>query len=378
MCKASSTLDRRNFLIGGVAAGSLLSACRTAIPIAGDMPRRPFIDRLGEAPIGGGYRQQGFFVWGGSAVEGEDGRYHLFASRWNVEVGFWSWLTNSQIVRASSDSPLGPFRFEEVVLPERDRTYFDAMMTHNPTILSHEGVYYLFYTGTTYEFEKPKVEGDLTREQYFATRWNQRIGLATSRSVFGPWIRADEPLLEPRPGKWDSLMTTNPAPAIREDGSILLVYKSSNGDQAPLLLGVASAPGPAGPYTRLSDTPIKLRRTPSSSPDASIEDAFVWWNGLNYEMILKDLLGEVSGIDGVGIHATSSDGVVWTASDPLLAYDKTIRWDDGTVTKQANFERPQLLIENGKPTHLYAATGNGVSQFQFEGETWNVAIPLKY
>jgi len=67
-----------------------------------------------------------------------------------------------------------------------------------------------------------------------------------------------------------------------------------------------------------------------------------------------------------------------------LAYSRTIRWDDGTVTGQCAAERPQLLIENGEPTHLYLATAAGPEQAPMRGHdcyqtlehTWNMVIPL--
>ncbi|WP_347840351.1 hypothetical protein [uncultured Draconibacterium sp.] len=37
---------------------------------------------------------------------------------------------------------------------------------------------------------------------------------------------------------------------------------------------------------------------------------------------------------------------------------------------------PFLLIENGVPTHLFAATGNGPKGWKFD-KTWNMLIPLK-
>ena len=41
-----------------------------------------------------------------------------------------------------------------------------------------------------------------------------------------------------------------------------------------------------------------------------------------------------------------------------------------------HFERPFLLIENGKPTHLFAATGTGPKAWQFD-RAWNMVIPFR-
>ena len=77
---------------------------------------RPFIERIKPAPKLAAFRLDDYWVWCGSAIQGEDGRYHLFASRWPKTVSFFHWATNSEVVRAASDTPKGPYRFEEVVL----------------------------------------------------------------------------------------------------------------------------------------------------------------------------------------------------------------------------------------------------------------------
>jgi hypothetical protein len=75
---------------------------------------------------------------------------------------------------------------------------------------------------------------------------------------------------------------------------------------------------------------------------------------------------------------SSKDGAVWKLSNPIKAYSRRIRWDDDTETVQGSFERPQLLIENGVPTHLYAATGDGPGGFDNTTKTWTMVIPLKH
>ena len=54
------------------------------------MPR-PFSDRILPAPKTPAFQMDGYWVWCGSAIKGEDGRYHLFASRWPKTVSFFHW-----------------------------------------------------------------------------------------------------------------------------------------------------------------------------------------------------------------------------------------------------------------------------------------------
>ncbi len=187
----------------------------------------------------------------------------------------------------------------------------------------------------------------------------------------------DAPIIQPRPGKWDASITSNPSPVVLPDDSVYLLYKSSSKDhRPPLLLGAAlSNTGYKGPYKRLSNEPV-FKFHNSQNMDNDVEDPFVWWAGNRFELIMKDRFGHICGEEGGGIHATSKDGIKWKLSNPVKAYSRTIKWNDGTTTRQANFERPFLLFENGKPTHLFAATGTGPKLYDVD-RTWNMVIPLR-
>jgi hypothetical protein len=336
----------------------------------------PINARLLPAPVNGGYCEEDYFIWCGSCVKGEDGRYHLFASRWRKELGFGvHWLFNCEIVRAASPVPEGPYRFEEVVLGRRDRGFFDGMNQHNPHIQYWNGTYYLYYMGTTYGGPIPGP-GDAVSSERGTEVWNnKRIGLATSQSVFGPWERSDEPILLPRLGQWDGTVTTNPAVAILADGRTYMIYKSREYSGSTLQLGVAVAERPSGPFERLSDHPILN----FSDPDKHVEDPFLWHDGERFHLLIKDdskngsegLTGEW----GAGVYATSTDCLDWKIHSEPKAYSRTVAWDDGTVKEMCNLERPYLLFEDGFPTHLFAATGTGTRAWDFT-HTWNMVIPL--
>ncbi len=336
-----------------------------------------FIDRLLPAPKNGGFRDDRYWIWGSSVIKGEDGKYHMFASRWSKDVGFGNWVSNSEVVRAVSDTPLGPYSFQEVVLPARGPEFFDGMCTHNPRIVRYRDKYLLYHFGTTYDFPMPDKENPDISEDNWALAWmNKRIGLAISDSIYGPWERSDKPVIEPRPGHWDASITSNPAPAVDEKtGNILLMYKSSaDGLIPPLLLGVSMADSPRGEYRRLSEEPVFRFETPDNKY-IDVEDPYIWWTGKRYEAIIKDRSGEICGEEGGGVHAWSPDGIQWMLFDKLKAYSRNILWEDGTRTVQNHFERPFLLIEDGQPTHLFAAVGEGPKAWNFEN-TWNMVIPL--
>lgn len=334
-----------------------------------------FIDKLLPAPKHGGFYMDDYWIWDPSVVKDEKGKYHMFASRWSKKYGFENWVTNSEIVRAISDVPEGPYVFQEVVLSARGNSFFDGRATHNPRIVKSQDYYVLYYFGTTYTHESPRY-GESVEHIWHDAWMNKRIGIAYSRSLEGPWVRASQPVINPRRGEWDSSITSNPSPVVLPDGRVYLVYKSSkHNSQPPLLLGAAIADDFKGPYSRLSNEPIFSFHS-DNNQDNDVEDPFVWWNGHRFELIMKDRFGHICGEEGGGVHAISSDGIHWTLSNPVKAYSRKILWDDGDTTLQANFERPFLLFEGDKPTHLFAATGSGSSAYTFD-KTWNMVIPLK-
>ncbi len=190
---------------------------------------KPMIERLLPAPLNGGFQMENYWVWCGSVVKGEDGRFHMFASRWPKHLPMHpGWLVASEVVRAVSDIPEGPYEFQEVVLPARGAEYWDGRSTHNPSIMKHGDTYLLYYTGMTYPFDDvlPDEPFDLQDPRTIVARSNKRIGIATAKSVLGPWERKDQPILHTRPGKFDSFLTSNPAPCVHDNGSVLLIYKA--------------------------------------------------------------------------------------------------------------------------------------------------------
>lgn len=348
----------------------------------------PFIQKIGEVPVGGGFRMPGYWVWCMSVVRGDDGQYHGFASRWSDTLSFRHWVTSSEIVHCTSPTPEGPYTFRDVVLPARGAQFWDGKMTHNPTIHKIGNKYALFYIGTRYGYDAAQIK-TLSREQHNEARSQQRIGCALADSPWGPWQRADRPILEPRPGEWDAFMTTNPAVSVRPDGGVLLLYKSAKHETGLLKIGVAGASHPGGPYQRLSEQPVldydekKGDDTWNGKDRKHVEDPYVWWNGRHYEAILKDMNGTLGGEFGAGVHATSPDGIQWSLSENPQAYSCTVRWSDGHIRQMAAFERPQLLFHDGKPTHLFVATGNPKTpnthwmKGGFAGDTWNMVVKLK-
>lgn len=329
-----------------------------------------------DAPVEGGFRMDGYWVWCGSVVE-QDGKYHMFASRWPKHLPMHpGWVVHSEIVRAISDKPEGPYQFEEVVLPARGAEYWDGRATHNPFIMKHKDTYILFYMGSTNPFPDIVEGDDITFKdpRTVVCMANKRIGIATSKSVYGPWERKDKPILDTKPSTYYDFLVSNPSAVIEEDGSTLLVFKGrkyeDNGMGKRQTLGVAKAPHYEGPYKVVVDEPI------FDTNKYHLEDPFIWKSENGYEMIAKDMDGNACGEKHGGIHAYSVDGVKWKLKDNPLAYSRYIKWDDGKILNMGSFERPFLLFQDGFPTHIFAATADGPGCFTRASNTWNMVVPI--
>ena len=321
------------------------------------------------------------WVWGSSVVVGEDGRYHMFASRIPRHLPFHpGWMIASEIVRASSDSPEGPYHFEEIVLSARGAEYWDGRSAHNPRIVKHEGKYILFYMGSTHPFEDVESVSQLTLDSKWCitARSNKRIGIAVSDCVSGPWERMDTPILTTRPDSFYSFLTSNPAPVIEEDGKVFLIFKSRcyEGNQhGEMNIGLAVASHYKGPYNVVNEAPLFSREQ-----FGVIEDPFLWKDSDGFHLLAKDQHGTIGKEKGGGILAHSPDCLNWTLDEHPIAYSKEIQWKEGGHQYLGNMERCSGLIENDELTHLFFAVWEGKGGFsnpEPDDISWNMSVPLE-
>ena len=318
-----------------------------------------------------------YYVWDCSVIKA-DGKYHMFSSRWPKEMGFgWNWLFNAEVIHCVSDTPEGPYKFVNVALPRRGREYFDGMNTHNTSIHYHDGKYYLYYMGTTYGGEIPSHMDEIP-EQYFWETWNRkRIGVAVADDINGEFVRRDMPLLEPRDcTHWDCTMTTNPTVAILPDGKTYMIYKSRSAFGKSIQLGIAVADSPDGKFERLSEEPI----LEFDYDNFHIEDPFLWYDRTENKfcLIAKNESDAVTGECRSGFYAQSDDCIHFEIAPNPKAYSRKIKWQDGREAEQVNLERPSLLFDdNGEPTHLFCASGNGEQPYLFKENTYIVCMKLE-
>ena len=285
------------------------------------------------------------------------------------------WPTNSEIVHASADTAEGPYRLEDTSLPCRGPAFRDGMATHNPCIREFGGRYFLYYVATTFTFPQPTPDHPIrfrespVESALWRAAWEtKRTFLAEADVPEGPWRRTGTPLLETRPGKWDSMIISNPSVAIREDGYTLLIYKSRRHWEAPFELGLAHASHPSGPFERIGDEPAF---------PLHCEDPSLWWEDGRFHVIMKDFSGQYCGVPYGGVYASSPDGSTWQLGDPPLAYTRTIHWTDGSSSTHGNVERAGVLVDGGRSTHLLFAITAGPERYPVTPRTRSIVIPLR-
>jgi len=311
-----------------------------------------FNDRLQPLTENNIFKSDDYFNWCSSILKGEDGKYHLFYSRWPKKYTFFSWLTHSEIAHAVAESPSGPWEYKETVLQSRGKGHWDAITAHNPKIKKFGDTYYLYYISTNLG-DNAYTEEELietARVGYSHPNWkahlrpNQRTGVAVANSLNGPWTRMDQPLLEPS-GPITTL-TVNPAIAQGEDGKYYLIVKGDKPNDTGFVRNqaVALSNSPTGPFEIQPKAVID---------DMDTEDMSVW-----YDAGRKRFYGVFHAHHFVGM-IQSTDGINWSKASAYEIQKKRIPMADGTTLLPDRMERPFLYQEAGEPQVLSMAVKKG-------------------
>ena len=283
-----------------------------------------------------GFQMEGYHIWCGSPIQGEDGRFYLFASRWPEETLFpQGYMHHSEIVLAVTDDLSKPFQYEKTIIGKRERTYWDGEMAHNPQILKVNGEYLLFYIGSP--------DGQME---------TRAIGMARAASLTGEWHRPDHPIALPP-------NANNPAVCQGPDGCLYMAFRDGK-----LRMSVAKAAHPDAPFEVIAFDLF---------PGIRLEDPFLFYRDGHFEMLAEDNQAVMTGHSRWGAQLCSQDGVHWEKMQPVIAYSHTLSYQDGTQIQALRRERPQLLFDqNGKAVALF----NGVLA---EGKnTWNFVQPIDH
>jgi hypothetical protein len=327
-----------------------------------------FAAMLQPVPATAKFSDPNFNIWCGSAVKGDDGKFHLFYSRWPRKLGHLAWVTHSEIAHAVSDSPFGAWKHHDVALPARGTNFWDGSCTHNPTVIRVGSKFYLYYMGNY-------GDGMLGKSLNWTHRNHQRIGVAVADSPNGSWMRFDRPVLDisSDTNAPDALMTSNPSVAVRPDGGVLMVYKAVAMKGKPPFGGpvshlVATADNPLGPFTK---HPRKIFG--AEGVMFAAEDPFVWRGSDRYWAVVKDNAGHFTKRGYSLALWESADGFDWKLAKHPLVTTPEVTWADGRKQKLDALERPQLLFDNDQPVALLCAAADAKGR---DG-SYNIQMPLK-
>jgi hypothetical protein len=244
-----------------------------------------------------------YCYWDGQIIKAPDGKYHMFASRWDQARGHSGWM-DSVAVHAVSDNVYGPYEDKGLCFP-------DSMggRGHNVTaiVLPNDQGYAIFVSET-----RPGA-------------------VFVSKSLDGPWTMKGQITVEGQPN-WRA---SNVSVMIRPDGDYMIVPRNGQ------VMISKAADGILGPYKVVG--PAYPRGIPN------LEDPVVWHSGGVYHIVVN------SWSTRTAYHLTSKDGKTnWINRG--LAYDPRkdfVRYTDGTVNHWDKAERPGVLLENG---HVVAFT----------------------
>jgi hypothetical protein len=193
-------------------------------------------DDCGQADLlpyrdGDGYINSSAASWGGRPVYDEASKtWHLFATEIAHRCPLILFMNDSSVIRAEADSPTGPYRRKETVLPP---------FHHNPTIIgpTPDGYFLIFSIGNTNTQDEQipcehAVPADCDRTHSFCRgshmpNSNGRINMAYSKSIRGPWR---EKVILPydadnNASAWNC-ENNNPTATVLANGTIFLVYRA--------------------------------------------------------------------------------------------------------------------------------------------------------
>lgn len=246
--------------------------------------------------IENGLEDRDWSYWGGNALLGTDGKYHLFVCRWREDSqrGHHEW-SRSLVVHAVADQSTGPYRVKDTI-----------GSGHNPEAFQLKDGRFVIYVIN---------------------------GCYIADSIHGPWQRHKFEF-NPRDRRIIEGLS-NLSFARREDGTFLMVCRGG---------GIWFSETGVSPYHQVTD------RRVYPPVAGNFEDPVVWRTSIQYHMIVNDWRGRIA------YYLRSKDGINWKV-EPGEAYLPGIaKYEDGTVVDWFKCERIKVLQdEHGRAMQAHFA-----------------------
>jgi hypothetical protein len=309
--------------------------------------------------------------WCGSAIR-EGDAYHFFGSGMTGTCSLHNFATNSMSMRATSSSPEGPYKFEEVVLPP---------FHHSTAIKRGIDGFLLFSIGkdmhgknvhtcdSSLHHDQQRSEEELSPHDY--------MSISTAPSVEGPWKeRVIFTTDVSDPHAWNC-NKSNPSAVVLNNGSILMMYRGQRCIRDPSCnnktSGVNTCEHQGIAIAESADAPFVDRQGMISELSGN-EDAYLFQNKRGFVSLFhsknacKDKAQGIDNTETCGSLAFSRDSWHWTLNeDP--AYDGNIEWADRSGSTKAfldSRQRPNILFADDGVTPLFLI--NGVREHPGEKE----------
>ena len=299
-----------------------------------------------KAQVPGNYvieAEEGNWNWCMAPMYDKNGKLHVFNS---IIPNKGSWVKNSKIAHYTADKPEGPYTFVE------DTFSSDQAGYHNPQISKVGDTYVLVFLLNRYND---------------ANGSKQEVGLATTKSLDGPWTESPLIPIIPASGMMQGkeiVHASNPTFVVTPEGKYRIYYKSmtgkARGKQAFREISFAESDKIEGPYVNYEHNPV----ISYADKQLDIEDPYAFYYKGMYYMIVEDRRGVKNMLEGnpipsgqiknggyrPGLIYKSKDGIDWGI--PEVAYQTNeIYFGD----KLARSERPHILWKDGKPECLFLA-----------------------
>ncbi len=267
------------------------------MPVQGRLTNETWgADNVKPRYVDNGLEDNEWSYWGGNAMLGDDGKYHLYVCRWREDSarGHMEW-PRSLVAHAVADRPTGPYRVKDTL-----------GKGHNPELFQlADGRYVVYVMGGYYISDA--LSGPWEAKKFEFDRRDRRVIEGLSNLTFSR----------------------------REDGSFLMVCRGG---------GVWFSENGITPYNQVTD------RRVYPPVEGRFEDPVVWRTNVQYHLIVNDWLGRIA------FYLRSKDGITWKV-DPGEAYLPGIaRYEDGTKVDWFKYERIKVLQDKyGRATQTHFA-----------------------
>jgi hypothetical protein len=256
--------------------------------------------------------------------------------------GLLDWMTNMQVVHATSQHPEGPFVKRDVAV--------QPMSTNPEAVVDPTGEWWIFHIGDGLNATQKNCNNGTAQPGQTQPRSTQVVHHA--KGPEGPWTALP------------SVDCNNPSPALADLGGGKSEARLMCTWNVRRSLNGSSFAGPWGP-------PVNVPTGYGQGDPrrgARWEDPFLWqdkrghWHVLAHVFVQKpcgdhDPASVTPSCNYISGHAFSRNGLTdWTVS-PVEPFSFTIQYDDNTTGLVSTRERPKLLFDHntGEPTHLYSA-----------------------